>query len=212
MGADLAARIAAGFYSLGWIDDDGRPSEDLKYLVEAFGGETWSSVVADVIRRTYSFVPGDWSDLTPGNLREAFVAYVGYDAESLTSAETFFLCLASDAGLPIFHPKFNRRISRALKEAHRVLKPQADEELEEVLHEPRRGVMSECSNTINDKPTPPKTYDIRPDKETRPRPVTWMEQIFNLTTLIDEADMTEREKSAILVLLQYARRRAQQEK
>jgi hypothetical protein len=191
---DDASRIIAGFSTLGWIDENGRPTDDLKKLVMAFGENSWSDAVADVMRRTYSFIPGDWADLTPSQLRDAFVAYVGHDVESLRPAETFFLCLATEGALPIYHPKFHPRVARAIKDAKRSIR---------ISDENKRPYEKE---EIEQKENKSKEKSTLIQSGNR-----WIEQILNLTSLIDELDMTDREKNAVLILLSYLRKREQRE-
>jgi hypothetical protein len=191
---DDASRIIAGFSTLGWIDENGRPTDDLKKLVKAFGENSWSGTVAEVMRRTYSFIPGDWADLTPPQLRDAFVAYVGHDVESLRPAETFFLCLATEGALAIYHPKFHRRVARAIKDAKRSIR---------ISDETKQSDENEETGKKENKPKEESTVIQSGNR--------WIEQILNLTSLIDELDMTDREKNAVLILLSYLRRREQQE-
>jgi hypothetical protein len=187
-----AVRIVGGFSSIGWIDANDYPSEDLKALVEAYGGDDWKGVLFRIVPKTYSFIPGDWADLTSETLRDAFVSYVGRDAEAIKSAETFFLCIATEAGFPI-PETFYRRVDRPLAEARRVAKIDESE-----------------SPEVTDE-----QVSARPKKPYQNQhfvPNIWVEQILNLTALIDEQDMTNKEKDAVLILLSYLRRREQKER
>jgi hypothetical protein len=188
LGEDEAPRIVAGFLSLSWIDELRHPTDDLRRLVQAFGEKSWGATIAEILPRTYSFITGNWAELTPDKLHDAFVAYVGRDVGSIRTAETFFLCLASESGIPI-DDYFYRRTARAIVDATRSIQATEVESADEV-------------NT--DEPLPAEPRKLK-DTE-------WAEKIWHLTALIDEQDMTAREKDAVLVLLSYLRRREQRER
>lgn len=186
-----APRIVSGFASLGWIDESGHPSDDLRNLVDAFGEDSWKATIADVLPRTYSFIiPENWGELTPDRLRDALVSYTGSKAEALQSAETFFLCLAYEGGFQLSEA-FYRRAARAITDAKRfALLGQSGS----LRREPAKtGVSSDVTDGTL------KMSDL-------------VRQILDLAALIDEEDITDREKNAILILLSYLRRREQRER
>lgn len=188
IGADEAPRIVSGLQSLGWIDAIGTPSDDLVALIRAFGEDTWPSAIADVLPKTYSFIPPEWEDLTPPKLRDAFSAYVGRDVGAIRPAETFFLCLASEGRFKI-PDALIRRVDRAVSDAKRTILI--------------AGINERAKNEA-DKPNATESC--------RPAPLSWIDQIWNLTALIDEQDMTDREKNAVLTLLSYLRKREERER
>jgi hypothetical protein len=94
-------RISTHFASMGWIDADDKPTDELIRLVYAFGDDSWKTTLTEVVRRFYGFVPQPWAELRSGDLHEAFLSYTGREAKVLVSAETFFLALALECGIEL---------------------------------------------------------------------------------------------------------------
>lgn len=185
-----ASRVVAGFSALGWIDEAGRPTEGLRRLVSAFGTEAWGPVLAEVLPRAYPFLQElDLESATNNTLRGAFVSYIGREAETLRNAETFFLCLATEAGRPMSE-HFSRRASRGVGDAKRWLRVAETGVLEEKVTKPFG---------LDD---PPKT------KANSSEGIgSLASKIVELTALLGEGDMTDEEKSAVVTLLSYLGRR-----
>jgi hypothetical protein len=193
IGADESPRIVSGFQSLGWIDEIGTPSDDLVTLIRAFGEDTWPSAIADVLPKTYSFIPPEWEDLTPPKLREAFSTYIGRDVGAIRTAETFFLCLASEGRFKIPDAVI-RRVDRAVSDAKRTI------------------LIAGINERAKNETDPVRPAKSNPTEGRRSAQPSWIDQIWNLTALIDEQDMTDREKNAVLILLSYLRKREQRER
>jgi hypothetical protein len=186
-----ASRVVAGFSALGWTDGAGRPTEDLRRLVSAFGTEEFGSVLADVLPRAYPYLQELDLESAPNNaLREALVSYIGREPETLRNAETFFLCLATEARRPMSE-HFSRRASRGVADAKRWLRFAEAEALEEEVTKPNE---------------PPKT------KANSSKGIgSLATKIVELTALLGEGDMTDGEKTAVLTLLSYLGRRLKRE-
>jgi len=191
---DEASRIVAGFYALGWTDEAGRPSDDLPKLVGAFGDESWASTLAEIIPRAYPFLQGhDLEGMSNPQLRDEFISHVGRDAASLRNAETFFLCLASEAGLPMSEG-FSQRAARGIAEAKkwmRLAELETSDEQEMKAPESAQGV---------------RTASLSSGEIGR-----LASQIVDLTALLSEGDMTDREKEAVVILLSYLGRKGKRE-
>jgi hypothetical protein len=185
-----ASRVVAGFSALGWIDEAGRPTEDLRRLVSAFGTEGWGSVLAEVLPRAYPFLQElDLESATNNALREAFVSYIGREAETLRNAETFFLCLATEAGRPMSE-RFSRRASRGVGDAKRWL------------------LLAE-TGALEEEVTKPSGLDEPPKAKANSAEGigSLTSKIVELTALLSEGDMTDEEKKAVVTLLSYLGRR-----
>jgi hypothetical protein len=187
-----ASRVVAGLSALGWIDEAGCPTEDLHRLVAAFGTDSWGSMLAEVLPRAYPYLQElDLESATNNDLRENLVSYIGRNAETLRNAETFFLCLATEAGRPMSE-SFSRRASRGIGEAKRWLRLPEPEEVTKPFG-------------LDD---PPKAKANAGDNIKTPTSTPAIDQILDLLALIDETDMTEKEKMAVLTVMSYLRRRA----
>jgi hypothetical protein len=117
-----ASRVVAGFSALGWTDDLGRPTEDLQKLVEAFGEPSWKATLSEIVPKAYPYVWNvDLETASNDDLKEAFIAYAGREADVLASAATFFLCLATEAGRSMSE-RFARRATRGVGDAWQWLK------------------------------------------------------------------------------------------
>jgi hypothetical protein len=186
---DEASRILAGFSAMGLIDEHGLPGDDLRKLVGAFGKPSWREVLAEIIPRVYPFLPGKLEDLTGQQLRDSFVTYVGHDAESMRNVETFFLCLAAEAGTPMSET-FSRRAARGIGDAKRWVRLAATEPHDK--KETESGTAT--TKDAEDRAHPSKTSRLA-------------DQIVKLTALLSEGDMTDHEKNAVITILSYLGRR-----
>ena len=208
---DEPARILAGLVSLGWVDDYGHPSKDFEKLAHAYGNDSeWKSALFDIVPKAYAFLPGDWVEMTPNDLREAFKAYTGRDAEAIRSAETFFICLAIEANLPIGEI-FYRRAGRQITEAKRsvIIEELEDNHSDAPLISTQ--IISEPAETIK---IIDDTNDDRSNTNSAYLKTTsvwsvWIEQVLNLIDVLDDHEMTDKERAALFTLLATLRRRKQ---
>jgi hypothetical protein len=183
-----ASRVVAGFSALGWIDEAGCPTEDLRRLVSAFGTEEFGSVLAEVLPRAYPYLQElDLESATNNELRETLVSYIGRKPETLRNAETFFLCLATEAGRPMSEG-FSRRASRGIGDAKRWLQLPDSGELEEKV-----------TIELDDSPKAKTNSSERVGSLTN--------KVRELTSLLSEGDLTDEEERAVGTLLSYLGRR-----
>jgi hypothetical protein len=195
---DDASRVVAGFTSIGLIDEDGTPTSELRQLVGSFGTPNWPSQIRQLIQRAYSFVTVNLEEATNQELRDAFIAHLSRDAESMRNVETFFLCLAAEAGIPMSEA-FSRRADRGVNEAKRwLLLANVESDNVKESHPPTNSTCSsESTNTQASTNTRTKT-----DRTAR-----FADQIVKLTSLLSEGDMTNDEKNAVITVLSYLGRR-----
>ena len=190
--SEEAYRITSGFKALGWIDEDSNPSDNLRALVSAHGGDSWPETLRRVLRESYRFIPGDWETLTPESLRRSFVSYVGRDIDAIKSAETFFLAAATEAGIPL-SVSFSVRVKLA--------KPSLGINSERV---PNSSVPP--PSTMEGDHLPPNVF-VSFSKANR-----FADQLMDLIALADDPGMSVKEKESVLVLAAYLRRRYKSEK
>jgi hypothetical protein len=200
-----AARVASGFASLGWVDEKDRSTDTLRSLVKAFETDSWQETLREVVPRTYHFIPGDWSDLTPEELRKAFVTYTGREADVMVSAETFFLALAHQAGFTLTE-KLYRRANRAIIDGNKqkLLREEAEEEA-------ARGGPGHFENAMPKKDGP-SSSNAKRTITVIPTWNNWVGLILTLIADLDEHNMTAKERDALFPLLSSLQRRAQEEK
>jgi hypothetical protein len=167
-------RLLAGFIGLGWIVDSiGTPSSDLKALIDAYGTDAWKPTLRKVLERTYSYIPGDWAELTPEKLSAAILKHAGRPSGALVGAETFFLTAASEAGI-LLPDAFIHRTARARPKSFGA----AEDELE--------------FTSISDAQPPSKKVNG-----------AGRDPVSELLALFDRATMSEKEKDALLILLTH---------
>jgi hypothetical protein len=187
---DEASRIVTGLFSIGLIDEAGRPTHDLLKMAQTFGESSWGSTLTEFVPKAYPYLQElDLETVSNKDLRDAFVAYLGRDAESLRNAETFFLCLSAEAGFPMAEG-FSRRASRGIGEAKRWIRLAELESPDEKAikaQEPVHVVPAEplSSNKISQLAA----------------------QIVDLTALLSEGDMTDQEKKAVALTISVLARR-----
>jgi hypothetical protein len=184
---NTARRLIAGFRAASWIDDTGAPSAELRTMVKARGTAEWQEALGTALRHAYSFLPTDWEKLTSTQLSEAFQKHTGRNDGALKGAETFFLAAALDAGIPLA-AELTLRASRSR---------------EDMSIRFRQGSGSPVG--------PAKQQGAQSTARTNgaePHADADVAQVWDLLALIDEAEMTDKEKSAALTFFAYLRRRA----
>jgi hypothetical protein len=211
---DEPSRIVSGLSSLGWIDDYGRVAGELDRLVRAYGDDAaWKSTLHEIVPKAYAFLPGDWTEITPDELREAFKTYTGRDADAIRQAETFFLCLATEANLPI-SDIFYRRVGRQIADAKRsVLLDDLEDGRSEISATTPRTISVEVVGSVGDviHSTNINQSHTSSDHQTSIW-AKWIEQILSLITILDDHDMTDKERAAIFTLLSTLQRRGQKDR
>jgi hypothetical protein len=183
---DTARRLLSGFRAMGWIDKVGIPSEELRTLVKAKNTPEWESILRAVLQKSYSFIPGDWEQLTAAQLSAAFREYTGRDDEALNGAQTFFIAAAAEAGF---------RLASEL--AVRASRARGDNSVNLKF---RKATAKPESNQMN--------RQERANGAANPNANADVAQILDLLASIDDAEMTDKEKSAALTVLAYLKRRA----
>ena len=100
---------------LGLIEDQGRPTQRLKELVNAHGGAHWPEKLFELLRKAYApMFAIDLETATPSHFNEAFrKAFPAADAV-VQKCVTFFLYAANDAGVKISGRMLKGRKPRSL--------------------------------------------------------------------------------------------------
>ena len=103
---------------LGLIEDDGRPTQRLKELVNAHGAGHWPARLLELLRQEYApMFAIDLETATPSHFNEAFrKAFPAADAV-VQKCVTFFLYAANDAGVKISGRVLKGRKPRSLDAA-----------------------------------------------------------------------------------------------
>lgn len=192
---DEATRIAMHFVSMKWVDDLGRPTDDLRALVAAYDSERWKDVLLATIKEFYKFVPLPWEDLTTESLHAAFVQYTGRESRILISAETFFLALAHECGVNLTD-RLWKRANRAHIEAKRP-KDEEDAELEAISLKDEKDAEEKHDSAIK---ASSKTAKISSSLQK-----DHMTQIEYLSKLLaaNGSEMTTEERNAVVTLIGY---------
>jgi len=185
---DPARRLIAGFRAMGWIDDAGVPNAELRALVKARNTPDWQQTLLAALRNAYSFLPTDWEQLTSAQLTGAFREHTGRDDDALKSAQTFFLAAAIDAGVPL-PSALAIRASKTRRDWSTNFKFKGDRE--------------------SVKETKQKIPAVRRNGAAEPHTDADVAQVWNLLALLDNADVRDEEKDAILTLLAYLKRRSE---
>jgi hypothetical protein len=109
---------------LGLIEDQGRPTQRLKELVDAHGAGRWSAALLELLRLEYApMFAIDLETATPSHFNEAFrEAFPAADAV-VQKCVTFFLYAANDAEVKISGRVLKGRKPRALAPRRRAPKP-----------------------------------------------------------------------------------------
>ena len=113
---------------LGLIEDDGRPTQRLKELVNAEDAARWRETLLDLLRREYApLFAIDLEAATPSHFHDTFrKAFPAADAV-VQKCVTFFLYAASDAGLTMSPRVLKGRKPRSATPRRRLPPPPAIE-------------------------------------------------------------------------------------
>jgi hypothetical protein len=185
---DTARRLLAGFRAVGWIDMDSLASRDLQAMVKARNTAEWQQTLRSALRNVYTFLPAEWERLTAARLSTAFREYMGREDYATKGAQTFFLAAALDAGVS-FGSELAARATRAQGDHSANFKFRKSPS--KLRHEGDQGDPRGRTNGAGERHT---DADIA--------------QVWNLLALVDDAEMTDKEKSAALTFFAYLRRRA----
>jgi hypothetical protein len=185
--ADTARRLIAGFRAVGWIDMDGLANGDLQAMVRARNTAEWQQTLRSALGNVYTFLPAEWERLTAARLSTAFREHMGREDYAMKGAQTFFLAAALDAGVS-FGPELAARATRAQGDYSANFRFKSPSKLR---HEGDQGHPAGRANGAGERHT---DADIA--------------QVWNLLALVDDAEMTDKEKSAALTFFAYLRRRA----
>jgi hypothetical protein len=106
------------------IEDDGRPTERLKALVNAYATGRWPETLLERLRREYApMFAIDLETATPSHFNEAFRrAFPAADAV-VQKCVTFFLYAVNDAGVKISGRVLKGRKPRSLTPRRKAAKP-----------------------------------------------------------------------------------------
>ncbi len=181
---DTARRLVAGFRAVGWIDNAGAPSADFQAMARTRGTSDWQQALGNALRHAYPFLPREWESLTSTQLAAAFQKHTGRDDKALKSAQTFFIAAALDAGIALTAE----------------LTIRASKTREDMSVRFRRDVGETSA-------AKPKEHAGRRNGAT-PHAEADVAQVWDLLALVDDAEMTDKEKSAALTFFAYLRRRA----
>ncbi len=109
---------------LGLVEDDGRPTERLKALVNAYAAGRWPETLLETLGHEYApMFAIDLETATPSHFNEAFRrAFPAADAV-VQKCVTFFLYAASDAGVKISNRVLKGRKPRSLTSRKRPARP-----------------------------------------------------------------------------------------
>lgn len=184
-------RLISGFRAFGWIDGVGNLSADLRAMVSARNTEEWRRMLREALRGAYHFLPTDWERLTPTELTAAFREHTGRDDDVLSKAETFFVVAAVDAGISL-RPELARRATRSSG----------------ITYSNELGARGPSILPKQSGPAMNGHDAIRADASPSQLGAEEdLEQVWNLLALIDDSEMTDKEKGAVITLLAYLRRR-----
>jgi hypothetical protein len=109
---------------LGLVEDQGRPTQLLRELVDAHGDARWPETFLELLRQEYApMFAIDLETATPSHFNEAFrKAFPAADAV-VQKCVTFFLYAANDAGVKISARVLKGRKPRSLTPRRRTTKP-----------------------------------------------------------------------------------------
>ena len=120
----VGSQLVHALRFLGLIEDQGRPTERLRELVEAHGEPRWAETFLRVLRQEYApMFAIDLETATPSHFNEAFrKAFPAADAV-VQKCVTFFLYAANDAGVKISGRVLKGRKPRSLAPRRKAPKP-----------------------------------------------------------------------------------------
>jgi hypothetical protein len=192
-GVGRQLKTALRFLNL--IDGDDHPTDGLKDLSGAYGGDGWPAALAALIGSHYAPVVTrlDLAHATPGQLREAFKEGFGVGAadDVLRKSELFFLQAVQEAQLPL-----SKRITVSSRQRssgggtrRRSLAP-SDNAPAQVSKERPNGPDDDQTTTTSPPAAPERTpYQVL------------FEDIY------DASSMTDDEEAAVFTLLRFLKRR-----
>ena len=111
----VGSQLTHALRFLGLIEGQGRPTERLRALVNAYGAGRWPEALSELIRQEYAPIFAiDLEAATPSHFNEAFrKAFPAADAV-VQKCVTFFLYAANDAGVTISGRVMKGRKPRSL--------------------------------------------------------------------------------------------------
>ena len=169
---------------LGLIEDDGRPTERLKELVNAHGTGHWTATLLERLRQEYTpMFAIDLETATPSHFNEAFrKAFPAADAV-VQKCVTFFLYAANDAGVKISGRVLKGRKPRSLTPRRKPAKP------------------AFAHSTIRE-------FEARPPQpQPVPSRIDGMKPSEILLTHLDPNEMDDGQQAAVWTLLKYFKAR-----
>jgi uncharacterized protein DUF5343 len=180
----VGAQLMHALRFLGLIDDQGRPTQRLKELVNAQGAGQWPAALLELLRLEYApMFAIDLETATPSHFNEAFrKAFPAADAV-VQKCVTFFLYAANDAGVKISGRVLKGRKPRALAPRRRAPKPA-------FAHPPARDIEVASPQA---QPAPPSSGDKKPSEV--------------LFTHLDPNAMDPEQQAAVWTLLKYFKSR-----
>lgn len=196
---DEATRTAAHFGVMGWSDETGSPTQELRTLVAAFEGPKWKETLTAELERFYWFVPKPWEEITKATLHKAFVDWTKRDDEAriLVSAETFFLALAYECGTN-FDDTLWKRANRAHLEAKR---PKDDEDEEQIISSLPTFDAGLIGKHIINEPTV-SVPASPPEKVPQQAGLRLVDQILvTLSSMLGDESLAQRERDAIRITM-----------
>ncbi|KAF0178970.1 MAG: hypothetical protein FD124_529 [Alphaproteobacteria bacterium] len=110
----VGSQIKSGFRSMGFMDDQSRPTPELDAFVKSYGTDAFPGDVKKMIARTYPFLTGlDLLTATPSMFADAFKEGTNAKEDVLRKCRTFFLQAAGVAGVEVGPRLANASFPRA---------------------------------------------------------------------------------------------------
>jgi hypothetical protein len=98
----LGSQLLVALRSLGLMDDNGTPTDDLQILVDYYGTDDYPSGLRHVLETSYPFLQTlDLTTATPSMFAEAFQSATTAKEDVLRKCRTFYLHAAKVAGIEI---------------------------------------------------------------------------------------------------------------
>jgi hypothetical protein len=185
----LRSRILSGLRGLKLIADDGRAQPAFRTLVGSRGTGQWEVQLRVLMNNAYPYLAGlDLSETNSDSLRKAFRNHLRRDTENISKCEAFYLNMARAAGVRL-SAALNKRVATSdSMAAIRAVQLSGERKPAPPSNEPK-------------KESSVKTAVAEPAKSERDR-------AWNLVDLLDDEDMTDKERAAVLTLLAYVKRKA----
>jgi hypothetical protein len=169
---------------LGLIEDDGRPTQLLKELVNAHASAHWPEKLLERLRQEYApMFAIDLETATPSHFNEAFRRAFPAAEAVVQKCVTFFLYAANDAGVKISGRVLKGRKPRSLTPRRKAAKP--------ALAHP-----------------PTKEFEAPPPQPQPPPPlIEGRKPSEILLTHLDLNEMDDEQQAAVWTLLKYFKAR-----